>query len=162
MDRADEDIRQALRQRHRLHPSQDDDFFTRDLAEVEAMRDASSRTLTALLVGGIGVMNIMLVSVSERTAEIGVRLAIGARPRDVERQFLVEAVLLTGIGGLLGAATGIAAAVAAGALAGWPVVVEPAGVLLALGASVAVGVFFGFYPARRAALLDPVVALRRG
>jgi putative ABC transport system permease protein len=166
---AEAEIRALLRQRHRLTAAQEDDFNIRNLADVAATRDASSRTLSLLLaaiatvslfVGGIGIMNIMLVSVTERTREIGLRLAVGARPRDVLAQFLIEAVTLAAIGGLAGALLGIAAAEAISGLAGWPTIVEPATVAMAIGVSAVVGVVFGFYPARRAAKLDPIAALR--
>ena len=133
------------------------------------VREASVSTLASLLaavaalslaVGGIGIMNIMLVSVTERTREIGLRLAVGARPRDVLRQFLIEAATLSAIGGAIGVALGLGAAQIVAMKAGWPLLVEPAGVALSVIFSAFVGVFFGWYPARRAANLDPVEALR--
>jgi putative ABC transport system permease protein len=171
MDAAQEDIRQLLRQRHKLQPDQEDDFTIRNLSEMAAVREASANTLAALLaavaalslaVGGIGIMNIMLVSVSERTREIGLRLAVGARPRDVMRQFLIEAATLSAIGGAVGVALGLGAAKLVAAKAGWPLLVEPWGVVLSVVFSGFVGVFFGWWPARRAAGLDPVEALRAG
>ncbi len=166
---AEEQIRALLRQRHRLAAAQEDDFLLRNLADIAATRDASSRTLSwllaaiatvSLLVGGIGIMNIMLVSVTERTREIGLRLAVGARPRDVLMQFLIEAATLSALGGVAGAALGFAAARALTRIAGWPTLVSPEAILLAVGVSAGVGIVFGYYPARRAAALDPIEALR--
>lgn len=114
----------------------------------------------ALLVGGIGIMNIMLVSVTERTREIGLRMAVGARRRDILFQFLVEAVTLSAIGGVIGVFAGIGGAALVANLAGWPVLIEPIALVIAVVFSAAVGVFFGFYPARKAAYLDPIDALR--
>jgi putative ABC transport system permease protein len=111
-------------------------------------------------VGGIGIMNIMLVTVTERVREIGLRLAVGARRRDILAQFLVEAVTLASLGGILGAAIGIVAAIAVGFIAQWPVIIDLSAVLLAIGFAAAVGVFFGYYPARKAARLQPIEALR--
>jgi len=164
-----EQVRALLRQRHRLQPGADDDFSLRNLAEIMAAREASSRVLTMLLaavasvslvVGGIGIMNIMLVSVTERTREIGLRMAIGARTRDILGQFLVEAVTLSLIGGLIGTLLGIASAFAIGRLAGWRVLLSGEAVLLAVAFALLIGVFFGYYPARKAARLNPVEALR--
>jgi putative ABC transport system permease protein len=162
-------VRALLRQRHRLQPGADDDFSLRNLAEVMAAQEASSRVLAlllaavasvSLLVGGIGIMNIMLVSVTERTREIGLRMAVGARTRDILGQFLVEAVTLSLIGGLVGVALGIGAAMAIASFAGWRVLLSPEAVALAVAFAFAIGVFFGFYPARKAARLNPVEALR--
>jgi len=169
MKAAEEQVRALLRQRHRLQPGQDDDFSLRNLEEVAATQEASSRVLALLLaavasvslvVGGIGIMNIMLVSVTERTREIGLRMAVGARTRDILGQFLVEAVTLSLIGGLVGVALGMAAAFGVAQLAGWRIVVAPQAVLLAVAFAFVIGVFFGFYPARKAARLNPVEALR--
>ena len=169
MKTAEEQVRALLRQRHRLQPGQDDDFSLRNLEEVAATQEASSRVLALLLaavasvslvVGGIGIMNIMLVSVTERTREIGLRMAVGARNRDILGQFLVEAVTLSLIGGLAGVALGMAAAFGVAQLAGWRIVIAPQAVLLAVAFAFVIGVFFGFYPARKAARLNPVEALR--
>ncbi len=169
MKAGEEQVRALLRQRHRLQPGQDDDFSLRNLEEVAATQEASSRVLALLLaavasvslvVGGIGIMNIMLVSVTERTREIGLRMAVGARTRDILGQFLVEAVTLSLIGGLVGIAIGIATAVGIAQFAGWRILLSPESVILAVAFAFAIGVFFGFYPARKAAQLNPVEALR--
>jgi putative ABC transport system permease protein len=169
MKAAEEQVRALLRQRHRLQPGQDDDFSLRNLEEVAATQEASSRVLALLLaavasvslvVGGIGIMNIMLVSVTERTREIGLRMAVGARTRDILGQFLVEAVTLSLIGGLTGVAIGVGAAIAIAEVVGWRIMLSPQAVLLAVAFAFAIGVFFGFYPARKAARLNPVEALR--
>lgn len=166
---AERQIRDLLRQRHRRAVDQDDDFLIRNLSEIMERRDASARTLTlllgavagvSLLVGGIGIMNVMLVSVTERTREIGLRRALGARRQDILVQFLIEAMTLSGVGGAVGIALGAVIATLVAALAGWPTVIRAESVMLAAGCSVAIGVFFGFYPARRAADLQPVAALR--
>ncbi|HVE50785.1 MAG TPA: ABC transporter permease [Casimicrobiaceae bacterium] len=166
---AEQELRDLLRQRHRLQPNQEDDFFLRNLAEVLAAQEASSRVLAMLLaaiasvslvVGGIGIMNIMLVSVTERTREIGLRMAVGARGKDILLQFLVEAVTLALIGGLIGIFLGIAASFAVGHFAGWRTEIRAGAVVLAFGFAGAIGVFFGFYPARKAAQLAPIDALR--
>ena len=165
----EEQVRLLLRQRHRLQAGADDDFSLRNLAEVMAAQEASSRVLAlllaavasvSLLVGGIGIMNIMLVSVTERTREIGLRMAVGARTRDILGQFLVEAVTLSLIGGLVGVALGIGTSMAIASLAGWRVLLSPEAVGLAVAFAFVIGVFFGFYPARKAARLNPVEALR--
>ncbi|MBL8707243.1 MAG: ABC transporter permease [Rhodospirillales bacterium] len=162
-------MRELLRQRHRLLANQEDDFQIRNLTEIAATRDASSRTLAFLLaavatvslvVGGIGIMNIMLVSVTERTREIGLRLAVGARPRDIRTQFLIEATTLATIGGAIGVVLGGAGAILAATWAGWPTLIQLDSIILAVTFSFAVGVFFGFYPAQRASRLDPIEALR--
>ncbi|MBI5709373.1 MAG: ABC transporter permease [Candidatus Eisenbacteria bacterium] len=158
-----------LRQRHRIKPGDNDDFFIRTQLEIASTAEATSKVMTlllasvaavSLLVGGIGIMNIMLVSVTERTREIGIRRAIGARRRDILLQFLFESAFLSLAGGALGVALGALAARAVSQLAHWPTMVNPGAVLLAFGFASMVGVFFGFYPARRAAGLDPVDALR--
>ncbi len=169
MKAAEDNIRELLRQKHKLQPSQDDDFSVRNLTEILQAQEASSKVLTyllaavagvSLLVGGIGIMNIMLVSVTERTREIGLRMAVGARGRDILKQFLVEATTLALIGGLVGVFLGIGAAYAVGNFAGWRTELSLNAVILAVGFSAAIGIFFGFYPARKAASLQPIEALR--
>jgi putative ABC transport system permease protein len=165
----EDQVRALLRQRHRIQAGADDDFSLRNLQEVMAAQEASSRVLAlllaavasvSLLVGGIGIMNIMLVSVTERTREIGLRMAVGARTRDILGQFLVEAVTLSLIGGLAGVALGIGTSVLIAELAGWRIVLSAHAVGLAVAFAFVIGVFFGFYPARKAARLNPVEALR--
>ena len=169
MAEAETQIRALLRQRHRLQPYQDDDFWLRNLSEVLQTQEESSKVMTyllaaiasvSLLVGGIGIMNIMLVSVTERTREIGLRMAVGARSRDILTQFLVEAVTLSLIGGVIGIALGIGGSNAISALAEWRTVLAPSAIVLAFGFAAAIGIFFGFYPARKASRLDPIEALR--
>ena len=169
MEAAEEGIRELLRQRHRRQPGADDDFTVRNLSETLAAQEESTRVMTLLLaavagvsliVGGIGIMNIMLVSVTERTREIGLRMAVGARSRDILGQFLIEAVALSLVGGAIGIVLGAAATWAVGSFAGWQVVMSGQAVALAVGFAAGVGVFFGFYPARRAAALLPIQALR--
>jgi putative ABC transport system permease protein len=163
-----EDITQLLRQRHRIGPGMDDDFMIRTQAEFAQTAEATSRVMTtllgsiaavSLLVGGIGIMNIMLVSVAERTREIGIRMAVGARGEDILLQFLVESGVIAMSGGIAGAALGTAAAKVLSRLAGWPTLVSPESIALAFFFSLAIGVFFGFYPARQASRLDPIEAL---
>jgi putative ABC transport system permease protein len=169
MKEAERQIRELLRQRHRLQPHQDDDFWLRNLAEVLQSQEAASKVLTtllaaiasvSLLVGGIGIMNIMLVSVTERTREIGLRMAVGARGRDILAQFLVEAVTLSLIGGGIGIVMGILGTHAIAYFAEWRTVINSQAIVLAFGFAAAVGIFFGFYPARKAAGLNPIEALR--
>ncbi len=169
MGEAEEQIRDLLRQRHRLQPGQDDDFNIRVLSELFAAQEESARVMTmllaaiasvSLLVGGIGIMNIMLVSVTERTREIGLRMAVGARSRDILAQFLVEAVTLAVAGGVVGIAVGMASARTIGSVAHWSTQVPAEAIGLAFAFSAAVGIFFGFYPARKASRLDPIDALR--
>jgi putative ABC transport system permease protein len=166
---AEEQMRGLLRQRHRLQPYQDDDFTIRNLSEILQTQEESSRVMTylllaiasvSLLVGGIGIMNIMLVSVTERTREIGLRMAVGARGRDILMQFLVEAVTLSLIGGLIGIVVGVASSQAISQFAEWRTQLPLQAIAMAFGFAAAVGVFFGFYPARKAARLDPIDALR--
>jgi len=169
MAEAETQVRTLLRQRHRLEPAQDDDFRLRNLTEVLETQEQSAQVMTyllaaiasvSLLVGGIGIMNIMLVSVTERTREIGLRMAVGARGRDILLQFLVEAITLSLIGGGIGIAVGLTGSHAISYLAEWRTLVAPDAVALAFGFAAAVGIFFGFYPARKAARLDPIEALR--
>jgi len=169
MPEAEQEIRGLLRQRHRLQAFQDDDFNIRNLTEVLQSQEASSRVLTlllaaiasvSLLVGGIGIMNIMLVSVTERTREIGLRMAVGARGRDILLQFLAEAVTLSLIGGAIGIAMGLAGSYSIAYFAQWRTLVSTEAVFVAFAFAAAVGVFFGFYPARKAAALNPIDALR--
>jgi len=164
-----EEVRRLLRARHRLAEGQVDDFTVRTMTEMFETSLAASRVMAqllaaiasiSLLVGGIGIMNTLLVSVAERTREIGIRLAVGAKTRHILAQFLVESVLLSLAGGLAGTVLGVAAATAIGRFAGWPVIVSVRAVVLAFAFAAAVGVLFGVYPARRAARLDPIVALR--
>jgi putative ABC transport system permease protein len=166
---AEEQMRQLLRQRHRLQPSQDDDFTLRNLSEVLQAQEESSRVMAyllaaiasvSLLVGGIGIMNIMLVSVTERTREIGLRMAVGARRQDILTQFLVEAVTLSLIGGVGGVAVGLGGSRAISYFADWRTLVGVEAIVAAFGFAAIIGVFFGFYPARKAARLDPIEALR--
>ena len=163
------DMTNLLRQRHRIRPGQPDDFFVRNLSSILEARASSSRVMTlllaavasvSLLVGGIGIMNIMLVSVTERTREIGLRMAVGAKGTDILLQFLIEAVTLSLIGGLIGIALGLGGSLAIANLGSFPAIIQPASIVLAFGFAAAVGVFFGFYPARKAARLDPIDALR--
>jgi putative ABC transport system permease protein len=167
--RAEEDIVDLLRQRRRIRPGVQDDFRVRNVAEIVEARSAAQQTLTwllaataaiSLIVGGIGIMNIMLVSVTERTREIGLRLAVGARKRDILAQFLTEAIVLCLAGGIIGLVLGIGATYAIAGLAGWPVLVSSTIVAVGIGASAAVGVVFGYVPARQAAQLNPIDALR--
>lgn len=169
MAHAEADIRTLLRQRHRLQPNQNDDFTLRSIVDVLGVHEESTRIMTlllaavasvSLLVGGIGIMNIMLVSVTERTREIGLRMAVGARGRDILSQFLVEAVTLTLVSGLCGILLGIGASYAIGHFAGWRTEISVNAIVLAAGFAAVVGVFFGFYPARKASRLSPIEALR--
>jgi putative ABC transport system permease protein len=162
-------IEELMRLRHRIRADQDDDFSVRSQTEMLETFSSITQTFTAmlgsvaavsLLVGGIGIMNIMLVSVRERTREIGVRMAVGARRRDILLQFLVESVVVSVFGGLLGIVVGYVAAYAIAKIGGWATVVPPYALVLSVGVSVAIGVVFGVGPARRAAHLDPVEALR--
>jgi putative ABC transport system permease protein len=169
VERAVDQISDLLRQRHRIRPGDNDDFFIFTQLEIASSAEQTSRVMTlllasiaavSLLVGGIGIMNIMLVSVTERTREIGIRRAIGAKRRDILMQFLVEAAVLSLAGGALGVALGILAATLVSSIARWPTLVQPGAVVLAFAFASLVGLFFGFYPARRASRLDPIEALR--
>jgi putative ABC transport system permease protein len=166
---AQEQITALLRDRHRIRPGSDDDFFIRNLADFAELADQQNRLFAILLgsiasisliVGGIGIMNIMLVSVTERTREIGIRMAIGATEDDVQRQFLSEAVVLSLIGGAIGIFAGMASTLVITNVLGWPVLVSPLAIVGAAVFSAGVGIFFGYYPARKAARLDPIEALR--
>lgn len=166
---AQEQITDLLRQRHKLAPNQENDFFVRNLTDVAEAADETNRIMTlllasiasvSLLVGGIGIMNIMLVSVTERTREIGIRMAIGARSSAVRTQFLIEAVVLSLMGGLIGIALGLAISLLIPWLLTWPTLVSPTSIVGSVLFSAAVGIFFGYYPARKAASLDPIDALR--
>ena len=166
---AEREIRDLLRQRHRTDPGEEEDFTVRNMTELFTASMLASQVMTrllaaiasiSLLVGGIGIMNILLVSVTERTREIGIRIAVGARSRDILLQFLVEAVVLSALGGILGTGLGVLAAVLIGRLADWPILVSPTAVVTALLFAGVVGLVFGVYPARRAARMDPIAALR--
>ncbi len=162
-------ITRLMRQRHRIQNPDDDDFSVRTLEELAATRTQLADTMTgllmsvasvALLVGGIGIMNIMLVSVTERTREIGLRMAVGARTRDILRQFLTEAVILSAMGGVIGILLGVGVSMGLTMLRGWPVLIAPLTIVIAFAFAAAVGIFFGYYPAHKAATLDPIEALR--
>jgi putative ABC transport system permease protein len=166
--RAEEEVKQILRRRHRIR-GDEDDFMVRNLADIAQAQQEGASTMTSLLagialvsllVGGIGIMNIMLVSVTERTREIGLRMAVGAKPRSILTQFLVEAVTLSLLGGLLGVAFGLGAARYLVARFDWPMLIQPNIIFLAVGFSGAVGIAFGLYPAFKASRLDPIQALR--
>jgi len=166
---AEKQINELLRQRHRIGTKQDNDFTVRNLTQVMQTAEQSTKVMTlllgaiasvSLLVGGIGIMNIMLVSVTERTREIGIRMAIGAKTWDIRLQFLIEALTLSLIGGVAGIILGISGSNLISTLAGWTTIISPFSVLMAFGFSGLVGIFFGFYPAYKASLLDPIEALR--
>ena len=169
IERAAVEITRLMRRRHRIADPEEDDFTVRTIEEMAATRTQMADTMTSLLmsvasvsllVGGIGIMNIMLVSVTERTREIGLRMAVGARTRDVLRQFLAEAVALSLAGGAVGVGLGLAVSQVLTRSLGWPTLVTPLGIVVAFTFAAAVGVFFGYYPARKAASLDPIEALR--
>jgi putative ABC transport system permease protein len=167
--RAQREIADLLRDRHRIQPGMDDDFSIRNLTEMASATQEGTQTLTtllaaialvSLLVGGIGIMNIMLVSVTERTREIGLRMAVGARPRHVRAQFLIEALTLSIIGGLIGVGLGLGSAAWLASRFDWPMLIRPDIIFISLGFSAMVGVGFGLYPAHKASRLDPIEALR--
>jgi putative ABC transport system permease protein len=167
--RAQRQVEGILRDRHRLAPGADDDFSVRNMTEMASAQQEGTKTLTtllasiaavSLLVGGIGIMNIMLVSVTERTREIGLRMAVGATPQAILAQFLVEALVLSVAGGAIGVALGLGVAAQLAEQFGWPVLVQPDVIAIAVGFSAVVGVGFGLYPARKASQLDPIEALR--
>jgi len=169
MSAAQQQIIALLRQRHNIRPGRDDDFTVRTQQEIAETATATSRVMTLLLgaiagvslvVGGIGIMNIMLVSVTERTREIGVRMAVGAHGSDILTQFLIEAVTLSSVGGVIGIICGIGASKVLSAYAHWPTLISVSSIAIAFLFAAAVGIFFGFYPARKAAALDPIEALR--
>jgi len=169
LDKAEEEINSLLKQRHRITNGKEPDFSTRNLSEILAVAEQSAKAMSLLLgavasisliVGGIGIMNIMLVSVTERTREIGIRMAIGARTKDILWQFLTEAVLLTMLGGIIGIILGTAGAMVVSQILSWPTLISIQSITVAFFFSGAVGIFFGFYPARKAAGLNPIDALR--
>jgi putative ABC transport system permease protein len=169
MKQAEDEITQLLRQRHRIRPNQENDFSVRNLTELMSAAEESARVMSlllgaiasiSLLVGGIGIMNIMLVSVTERTREIGIRMAVGARGRDILYQFLIEALVLSLIGGVIGIFLGVGASRLVAQVFKWPTLISFQALLLSFSFAGGVGVFFGFYPARKAANLDPIEALR--
>ncbi len=169
MKEAENQINALLRQRHRIQPNQDNDFTVRNLTEIMAAAEQSASVMSLLLgaiasisliVGGIGIMNIMLVSVTERTREIGIRIAVGAKSKDILLQFLIESLVLSLIGGILGIAIGIAGTYILSSFTRWPTLLSIQAIFLAFFFSGSIGVFFGFYPARKASLLDPIEALR--
>jgi putative ABC transport system permease protein len=169
VEAAQQQIISLFRQRHNIRPGRDDDFTVRNQQEIAEAATATSNVLALLLgaiagvslvVGGIGIMNIMLVSVTERTREIGVRMAVGAHGKDILTQFLIEAISLSSVGGILGIAVGIAAAKIMAVTWNWPALISPMSIVASFTVSALVGIFFGFYPARKAARLDPIEALR--
>jgi putative ABC transport system permease protein len=166
---AQREVTAILREAHKLGPGEEDDFTVKNQTELAEAAEGTTKVMSlllaaiasiSLLVGGIGIMNIMLVSVTERTREIGIRMAIGARGRDVLTQFLVESIVMSLLGGLVGLGVGVGGATILGRVMGWSTEVSPLTVAIAVGFSAAVGVFFGFYPARKAASLNPIEALR--
>jgi len=169
MDQVAAEVKRVLRQRHKLRPEQEDDFTVRNQLDTAKIQEGTSESMKllllavasiSLLVGGIGIMNILLVSVTERTREIGIRMAVGAKRRHILLQFLVEAVVLSTVGGLIGVGLGVAGARAASNFAGWPTIISPEILVIAFGFSALVGIFFGLYPANKASRLNPIEALR--
>jgi putative ABC transport system permease protein len=169
LDAAEKQINELLRQRHRIGPKKENDFTVRNLTEIMLVAEQSTKVMTlllgaiasvSLLVGGIGIMNIMLVSVTERTREIGIRMAVGAKTWDIRLQFIIEALTLSLIGGIVGVIAGVAGSKIISAFAGWSTIVSVLSIFLAFGFSGLVGIFFGFYPAYKASLLNPIDALR--
>jgi putative ABC transport system permease protein len=169
LDTAEKQITELLRQRHRIGPKKENDFTVRNLTQIMQVAEQSTKVMTlllgaiasvSLLVGGIGIMNIMLVSVTERTREIGIRMAVGAKTWDIRLQFIIEALTLSLIGGVAGIIAGISGSQIISAFAGWSTIVSVLSIFLAFGFSGLVGIFFGFYPAYKASLLNPIDALR--
>jgi putative ABC transport system permease protein len=169
MSLAQKQVTEVLRMRHKIQPYDADDFTVRNQTDLAATATATTEILTillasiasvSLLVGGIGIMNIMLVSVTERTREIGIRMSIGARSRDILTQFLIEALVLSLLGGITGIILGTVGSSVISSIAKWPTIITPFSVFLSFGFSIAIGIFFGFYPARKAAMLNPIDALR--
>jgi putative ABC transport system permease protein len=167
--RAQQDITAVLRDRHHLAPGEEDDFSIRNLSEIAGAQQQGTETMTmllasvaavSLLVGGIGIMNIMLVSVTERTREIGIRMAVGAEPHHILTQFLIEALSLSVAGGLIGVAAGVGTALWLAGRFHWPMLIQPDVITVSVGFSALVGIVFGIYPARKASQLDPIDALR--
>jgi putative ABC transport system permease protein len=170
LDYVQGEVEALLRQRHKIQPGEDDDFNVRNISQIVATRTATTNLMSKLLgavagiclvIGGIGIMNIMLVSVTERIREIGLRMAVGAGPGDIRRQFLAEAMLISLIGGVIGIGIGIVGALLVGKFSELPVQLNAQVVGLAAAFAIATGLFFGYYPARKASLLDPIEALRQ-
>ena len=166
---AQRQIADLIRMRHKIAPYEPDDFTIRNQADLANAATATTEILTillasiasvSLLVGGIGIMNIMLVSVTERTREIGIRMSVGARGRDILTQFLIEALVLSLLGGMIGIALGVIGSSVLSNLAKWPTIITAFSIILSFGFSIAIGIFFGFYPARKAAMRNPIDALR--
>jgi putative ABC transport system permease protein len=169
MKTVEDQITELLRQRHRIQPGQENDFSVRNLTEIASSAEQSAKVMSLLLgaiasisliVGGIGIMNIMLVSVTERTREIGIRIAVGAKGKDILLQFLIESLVLSLVGGILGIGIGVIGTILLSTFTEWPVLFSPPAIFLAFFFAGSVGVFFGFYPARKASLLNPIEALR--
>jgi putative ABC transport system permease protein len=170
LETAEQEVTDLLRERHRIRPGAPDDFYVRNVAQYLKARAKSERTMSlllaavagiSLLVGGIGIMNIMLVSVTERTREVGLRMAVGARRIDILVQFVTEAMAVSLIGGAIGVALGLGGLLTAARFGDWPVVISPFSAVIAMGFAALIGIFFGYYPAHKASRLDPIVALRR-